>query len=245
MNLEDLPFLKGDSMTSIFTWASFCAARKNRPVRPRQTSLDEITLSGNQLLISSRGSPWEDTKSTDMTETRRVSQFPPTLLDQGPKSILKASGDTPPKSNNTVSFSTGGPLSSSRKPSGVTKIKGPKLTKDVKRRDENPWETYAFVDEIIRKHDTVTKARKILSGQMFCFRTFPLDEKFEVIEQQFKLLDHHNVLPAQDFFRQKDKGLIRSPVMDVSFDRIVTCRQYPSSGTLASIMGQVRQARSM
>ncbi|QKX62533.1 uncharacterized protein TRUGW13939_09694 [Talaromyces rugulosus] len=175
-----------------------------------------------------------------MTATRRVSQFPHTLLSQEPKPALKSSiGDTAPKSKKTVSFDTGGSLNPSRRPSRVTKSKGPRLTKDVKRRDENPWEVYVFVDEIIKKHETVTKVRKMASGQMFCFRTFPVDKNFEVIEQQFKLLDHHNVLPAQEFFRQGDRGLIRSPVTDVSFERIVVCRQYPSSRALASMMGQV------
>jgi hypothetical protein len=179
-----------------------------------------------------------------MAETRRVSQFPHTLLSQKPKPTLKASiGDTAPKSKKTVSFDTGRTLNSSRGPSRVTK--GPKLRKYVKRRHENPWEVYAFVDEIIKKHETVTKVREMASGQMFCFRTFPVDKKFEVIEQQFKLLDHHNVLPAQEFFRHGDRGLIRSPVTDVSFERIVICRQYPSSRALASMMGQVRQAHSM
>ncbi|EED22729.1 hypothetical protein TSTA_062170 [Talaromyces stipitatus ATCC 10500] len=152
-----------------------------------------------------------------------------------PRRVVKTETTTPKK----VSFTQPGILSSSGKPKGVFKTKTSKLTRtNTKHRIESPWDNYVFVDEIVKDDDTVIKVRKSVSGQMFAFRTFPNDEKFEVIEQQFKLLDHHNVLSAQEFFRHGQRAFIRSSVMDISFDRIVMCRQYPSSRVLASMIGQ-------
>ncbi|KAH8691850.1 hypothetical protein BGW36DRAFT_431097 [Talaromyces proteolyticus] len=183
-----------------------------------------------------------------MNETRRVSRVPHTLLDQ-------QNGSKEPADETEIS-STDGKYSKSKAPAkkasfnhtgslastkhkGVLKGKTAKLAKGIVRRsNESPWEAYTFVDEAIMDGDTVMKARKIVSGQIFGFRRFPLGEKFDVIEQQFQLLDHHNVLPAQEIFRHGAKGFIRSPVMDVSFARIVTCPQYPSSKALASMIGQ-------
>lgn len=172
-----------------------------------------------------------------MSETRRQSRFQPLLTaisdDELDPSIA------PRKANKTLSSTKKEP--SPAKPQGVVKPKKlPKVKFDkVKHKTESPWNSYGFIDEITKDGETVTKVRKFVSGKIFAFRVFPNDEKSNVIERQFRILDHHNVLPAEEFFRHGQSVFIRSPVLDMSFDRIVLCRQYPSSKVLASMIGQV------
>jgi hypothetical protein len=178
--------------------------------------------------------------------TRRQSSFLPfieqaTISKEQSAFVDGRKSITPPKKDKVTKplSSTKKTLSTPAKPQGIAKLRTKLPKENLKHRSESPWGTYGFIDETVTPDETVMTVRKFVSAKIFALRTFPDDENFKVIEKQFKFVKHHNVLPAEEFFRHEQTAFIRSPRLDISFDRIIICRQYPSSKVLASMIGQV------